>query len=102
MCDTTIEAVPLPDSLQNRSSLAWVVVSFMRGALHRWRRKHLLDAVRRELDDRLLADIGLNKIPGPMDTVTTVVVDLLGGETTQEMRRRICNAPSCTPRYPLG
>lgn len=35
--------------------------------LRHWQRDWVFQTVRRELDDRSLADIGLSRMPGPMD-----------------------------------
>jgi hypothetical protein len=71
------------------------LVTWFRSSAERWEHERLLRTIRRGLDDRSLADIGLNRLPGPMDAVVNVTVTLLGAPTYKDEDSNACNDPAC-------
>lgn len=82
-----VEAAQPPKS-SGLSVAMWfeTLLAALRAAEDRWQRERLLRDVRRQLDDRSLADIGLIGIPGPTDTVVNVTVTLFGSPNLQRRR----------------
>ena len=84
MRDIPFNADRLAACEQPRVPRPYALRHMIGNAFRRWQKARDHKRLRQELDERVLADIGLTNLPTAMDRVSSVAVELLGAPTYKE------------------